>query len=165
MNGLILAKIEEADECARLLESGRQFQLSQGFVQWTEEYPTIKDVKADIAESTGYVYKVDGEIAAYMCIKDDEPVYNQLNDVWGNKGPYIVIHRMGLSDKFRGRGLSAEIFDALAVFGKNKGMTSIRIDTHGDNKRMQHVLVKCGFTFRGNVIYEFGARLAYDRLI
>lgn len=166
MNELVLAKIEETEECGKLLEEGRQFQLANGFVQWTAKYPTSGDVEKDIKEGTGYVYKIDGKIAAYMCIrKGIEPYYVKIDGEWDSKEPYVVVHRMGLSDEFRGKGLTKEIFLAIEELSRKLGALSIRIDTHTPNKTMQHVLERCGFTYRGIVNYPQGTRLGYDKNI
>ena len=41
----------------------------------------------------------------------------------------------------------------------------LRIDTHADNKPMQHVVEKAGFSKRGIIYVEDGTpRIAYDRI-
>jgi RimJ/RimL family protein N-acetyltransferase len=43
---------------------------------------------------------------------------------------------------------------------------NIRIDTHDDNKTMQHILLKNGFTYCGIIYLKNGdERLAYQKVI
>ena len=63
-----LAKAEEIALCNEIIRQGRQFQREQGFVQWTEDYPNIDTLRGDVADGTGYVLRVEGVIAGYMCI-------------------------------------------------------------------------------------------------
>ena len=44
------AGVEDEATCMRILEEGRAFQRSQGFVQWSDGYPAICDVRSDIAK-------------------------------------------------------------------------------------------------------------------
>ncbi len=74
MNTLEQAKQEDLERCWELISQGREFQREQGFVQWTEDYPSRAIIENDIRIGKGYVLKVDGEIAGYMYIDfDGEP--------------------------------------------------------------------------------------------
>ena len=47
-----------------------------------------------------------------------------------------------------------------------KSSPNIRIDTHHDNRVMQHLLTKHGFTYCGLIYLKSGAeRLAYQRVV
>lgn len=50
--------------------------------------------------------------------------------------------------------------------GARKAAPNIRIDTHHDNRVMQHLLTKHGFTYCGLIYLKSGAeRLAYQRVV
>ena len=67
---------QELEICWDILNDGRSFQREQGFVQWSDEYPTYEMICEDIRTEKGYVLKVDGDIAAYMLIDfDGESIY------------------------------------------------------------------------------------------
>jgi RimJ/RimL family protein N-acetyltransferase len=67
-----------------------------------------------------------------------------------------VIHRIA--------GKGGGNFDAALGFC-SKMIRHLRIDTHSDNKPMQHLVEKAGFSKRG-IIYvaDRSPRIAYDRL-
>ena len=86
MNIIELAIKDDAELCSEILNNGRKFQQEQGFVQWTEDYPNIDTVYHDIETEKGYVLKIDGKIAAYMCIDfsgepDHETILSWLSEV------------------------------------------------------------------------------------
>ena len=75
----------------------------------------------------------------------EDPTYRVIEDgEWIKEGPYGVIHRMASSG--RKKGMTAECiqwcFDQCG---------NLRCDTHQDNKVMQHVLEKNGFTLEGTL--------------
>ena len=46
-----------------------------------------------------------------------------------------------------------------------KGVRYMRADTDYPNERMQHVLKKNGFVLCGEIFYQGGGRLAYDKML
>lgn len=163
MNTLEPAKMEELEACAALIEEGRAFQQEQGFVQWTPDYPNRDTVKKDIETGKGYVLKVDGLLAGYLCVDfDGEPAYEDIQGRWETGEPYAAVHRMAFGGRFRGRGLAASAFALVGELCLKRGVTAIRGDTDPQNLRMQHVLEKSGFQRRGTIVFQGGEKLAYD---
>lgn len=166
MKTLVLARQDELNTCNSIINMGKEFQKEQGFSQWTEHYPNIDTIKQDILTQKGYVLKIDNKIAGYMCIDfDGEPAYNDIQGNWNTKEPYAVIHRMAFSKDFRGMGLSEITFGLIEELCFSKGIKSIRVDTDLSNKRMQHVLEKCGFCKCGIIIFQGSDKLAYDKIL
>lgn len=166
MNTLEAARPNELDACWEIIREGRAFQNEQGFVQWTEDYPNRETLRQDIEEGKGFVLKVDGTIAAYMCVDfDGEPAYADIKGRWETEEPYAVVHRMAFAAAFRGRGLAADTFALIERLCLSQGVRSLRADTDFPNLRMQHVLEKCGFVRRGVVIFQGSGKLAYDKTL
>ena len=161
---LVHASRENIPACVEILSEGRAFQRKQGFVQWADGYPGSREVEADVKAGKGYVLKVDGAIAAYMYLGfDGDPSYPAIRGAWHTGEPYTVIHRIAIGDGFRGLGLTDVAFRLVEEFSKSHGVYALRIDTHADNKRMQHVVEKNGFSYCGIVMQNGGERLAYDK--
>ena len=165
MTELTLAMPGEEKECYAILDSGRNFQREQGFIQWDEEYPTFAMVEEDIRIGRGYVVRIDGKIAVYTCVMFGvDQIYNEIDGEWETDEPYCVFHRLAISPEFRGIGLSAKIFGMIEELAKSRGINAMRADTDFPNKRMQHCLEKAGYKMRG--IIEFhGKKIAYDKSI
>lgn len=161
---LIPARREDIPVCMAILDAAREFQRAQGFFQWADGYPARADVENDIRGGGACLLTVDGVIAAYLCIGfDGDPAYPAIRGAWRTGEPYAVIHRLAVGSDFRGRGLSDEIFRLAGVRAAARGCRSIRIDTHADNKRMQHVLEKNGFSLCGTVIQNGSDRVAFEK--
>ena len=71
---------------------------------------------------------------------------------WLSNGEYAVIHRIAVSDSGKNKGVSGGILKELEKICMEKGIYSIKIDTHEDNEPMKGFLKKNGFEFCG-VIY------------
>ena len=165
MNTLRQARPDELDICIQILREGRAFQQEQGFTQWTEEYPNPKLIESDIRNGDGWLFLLDNEPAGYMyLVFDGDPDYADPMCAWRKDVPYAVVHRIALSRRFVGRGLSAMVFEAIRDLCRERGISCIRIDTDSKNKRMQHVLEKNGFVRCGIVMFEGDAKLTYDNL-
>ena len=166
MNTLALAEMEHAEEYFAMIEMGRRFQQEQGFVQWTEDYPSRDTVREDIRAGKGYALLTGGEIAGYMCIDfDGEPAYRKIEGAWRTEGPYAVVHRMAFHSAYRGKGLADAAFRLIGELCGEKGVSVIRVDTDFPNKRMQHILEKNGFVNCGTIVFQGGAKLAYDKIL
>ena len=75
---------------------------------------------------------------------------------WSSDKPYGVIHRIAAKKKEKG------VFKECLDFALSH-ISHIRIDTHTDNKVMQHVLDKNGFRHCGTVYMDNGEpRMAYE---
>ena len=136
MQILVPAKTEHIPRIMEILNGGREFQRAQGFVQWPDGYPPRSAIEEDIEKGTGYVLLSEGEVACYLYLGfEGDPAYPELKGAWHFPEPYAVIHRMA----------------------------TLRIDTDGQNKRMQRVLERNGFTYCGTVIQGGGDRLAFDK--
>lgn len=161
-----LAQMEEAKPCMRIIDDARAFQQAQGFTQWTKEYPTLKDIRNDIANQKGYVVRVDGKVVGYMCIDfAGEPAYDKIEGAWSTDEPYAVVHRLAISEEYRGKQLTRLVFELIESICLQKDIHSIRVDTDGENKRMQYVLQKRGFVPCGVVEFGGGPKLAFDKQI
>lgn len=157
---------QDAQKAAAFIEQGRACLKAQGIDQWQDGYPNLDSVKEDIAMGRGYFIMKDSEPAGYLCLDfGGEPAYEALEGKWLKKGAYGVIHRMAIGDAYRGMGLSDTAFGLAVALCREKGVFSLRADTHADNLKMQHILSKQGFAYCGIVWYGTGRRLAYEKTI
>ena len=108
--------------------------------------------------SSGAEGGVEKSLVAYFALlPSPEPTYDYIDGAWLTDEPYGVIHRMASYPDVHGI-FSAVIDYAAARHGH------LRIDTHRDNRIMQHLIEKHGFTYCGIIWLEDGTeRLAYER--
>ena len=161
---LVPAKKEHLPRIMEILNGGREFQREQGFVQWPDGYPPESAILEDIAKGTGYVLVSEGTVACYLYLGfEGDPAYPEIKGAWHFPEPYVVIHRMAVAADFRGTGVVDKAFALAEEIGKAKGMVTLRIDTDGQNKRMQRVLERNGYGYCGTVIQGGGDRMAFDK--
>lgn len=138
-----------------------------GIDQWQDGYPNEETFRADIENEESYVLLEDDRLVATAMITfRGEPTYNIIEGAWLTNEPYMVIHRIAVRPSLRGQRIANRIFDYAAQLCLQKGVAHQRIDTHKDNKAMQRVIERLGYTYCG-IIYVRGgaARLAYEKEI
>ena len=134
--------------------------------QWGEGYPSeaVSEavITADMEKDSGFVVEDDGKIVGYFAfLPSPEPTYAKIYEgKWiDDTQPYHVIHRIASYPDAHG------IFSSIMEFCSSHD-ANIRIDTHHDNKIMQHKILKHGFTYCG-IIYLLSGdeRLAYQKVV
>lgn len=153
--------LEDLPQLMQIYDTARRFMQQIGNAgQWTEGYPRKELLISDIEQRRSYVFTTpDGEILATFCyFIGEEPTYlNIYNGAWLNDNPYGVIHRIASSGKQKG------VAETCINWCLEKS-SNIRIDTHRDNKVMQHILQKLQFTYCGIIYLESGDdRWAYQK--
>ena len=110
----------------------------------------------------GYIIEDSDKIVGYFAfLPSPEPTYRKIYDgEWlDDTQPYHVVHRIASYPDVHG------IFNSIMDFCFSHD-TNIRIDTHHDNKIMQHNILKHGFTYCGIIYLLTGdKRLAYQRIV
>lgn len=158
------ANLNELAEIMSVIENARAFLKTQGIQQWqTSAYPATSDIQADIEKGVGFVLKLDGQVAAYAAvITGYDTAYDAIKGSWlRDSHDYVTIHRMAVSTQFRGQSLGQQFFTD--IFKAFEGYKDFRVDTHPDNKIMQHILGKLGFEKCGIVMFE-GERWAFQKI-
>ena len=134
--------------------------LSGNMYQWGEGYPSEAVITADMEKHGGFVVEDDSKVVGYFAfLQSLEPTYARIYEgKWlDNEGPYHVVHRIASYPDVHG------IFGSIMnyCFSHNP---NIRIDTHRDNKIMQHNILKHGFTYCGIIYLASGdERMAYQK--
>ncbi len=153
----------DIEELMRVFSQARMAQRRAGFMQWDDGYPSADVLRSDIDNSIGFVLDDCGKIAGYVAIATKDCEYDRHPELWDVTASYAVLHRIALSDGYRGRRLSGELFDLAERHAFGKGACFVRIDTGVENKPMQHILSKRGYAKLGCVDFIWGERLACEK--
>lgn len=127
--------------------------------QWADGYPQRSLIENDIKSGNGYIIENEGKPAGvFAFILGEDPSYiNIYEGKWLNDEPYGAVHRVAAAEGEKG------ILGVCLDFCESK-IADIRIDTHADNKIMQHLLEKRGYIKCGTVYVDDGsARIAYQK--
>ena len=103
------ANFEDLPQVLEIYESARRFMSEAGNPdQWGKTNPPRERTEKDICESKLYVVEDKGDILAvfYYNFADDSTYKIIYGGKWLNDAPYGVIHRIAVSDKARGQGVS-----------------------------------------------------------
>lgn len=163
------ASAEEVTEIGILFEKGKQFLKQQGIKQWQGSHsPSAAVAATDIQNGIGYVLRAqNGEIAAYAAIIPGiDSSYLEIDGHWLSDGPYCAVHRVVVSDAFKGQGLAKQLLAHCKEVARMLGASSVRIDTHAHNQIMQKVILHSGFVYCGEITLFYGdKRNAYETML
>ena len=158
------SQTEDFERIMEIYGTAREFMKKTGNPnQWGQtNWPPRELIAEDIRSSRSYICEDNGRIVGtffYNCGKDIEPTYRRISDgEWMDDSPYGVVHRIASDRSVKGTGS----FCLNWAFEK---CGHLRIDTHGDNKVMQNLLKKLGFTCCGIIYVEEDndPRLAFEK--
>ena len=149
-------------EIMKVVDAAKGIMRQSGNMQqWGEGYPSEAVIAADMERNGGFVVEDDKKIVGYFAfLQSPEPTYAKIYEgKWiDDTLPYHVVHRIASNPD--AHGIFSSIMDFCFSYD-----TNIRIDTHRDNKIMQHVILKQGFSYCG-IIYLLSGdeRLAYQKI-
>ena len=163
MSGIIReATPTDIPEIMKVVDAAKGIMRQSGNMhQWGEGYPSEAVIAADMERNGGFVVEDEKKIVGYFAfLQSPEPTYAKIYEgKWiDDTLPYHVVHRIASNPDAHG------IFSSIMDFCFSHD-TNIRIDTHRDNKIMQHVILKQGFSYCG-IIYLLSGdeRLAYQKI-
>ncbi len=163
------SKEEDIPNLVQIYNHAIYFLKSQNVDQWQDGAPNATTAKNDIDEGISYVVSQEDEIiaTAALVVGEDETYFEMDEGEWltDNKN-YGVIHRIAVSQNSKSRGVAGFIIDYCKKITSEQGFTSVRCDTHKDNKIMQRTLLSNGFVYCGIITIGDGTkRLAYELII
>lgn len=154
------ANINQIDEIMLIYDYAKKFMKETGNpTQWNGSYPSKELINKDIEKGNFYVGVDEDNVVhcVFAFIVGKDKCYEKIdNGKWLNDEEYGTIHRIASDGKVKG------IFEICLKFCLEK-ISNIRIDTHRDNKIMQHLIEKNGFKKCGIVhMADNTERIAYQ---
>ena len=160
------AGASDTEQIWQVIADAKQMMRDLGRNQWTEEYPSLDVIAADIEAGAAYVMcDGDGCVAAYACLTSaPEAAYAAPGACWLTDRPYLVIHRLAVRASYRGRGLARRLLSYAEEVCRGIGLGTIKVDTNHDNTQMLHLLQTVGYVRCGTVSYgPRGERIAFEK--
>ena len=144
-----------------LYENAKAFMRSKGnLTQWNDVYPSVEIITEDIDNGNSYVFVDNDEIVGtFAFIIGEDPTYLQIDDgSWLSDAPYGTIHQVASDGTIHG------FFSQIVAYCQAQ-IPHLRIDTHADNKIMQHLIRKNGFEQCGIIyVLNHSPRIAFERI-
>ena len=161
-----VARESDLPQIRRIYDAAKAYMNTSGNPnQWKLGYPPEEFLRHDIELNRLFVCEEAGKLhGVFMLSMEDDPTYRYIEGTWLNDEPYGVIHRIA-SDGTQ-KGVFASVLEFCKARMAEQKVTNLRIDTHTDNKTMQHLVEKYGFKRCGIIYLENGnPRIAYQLIL
>ena len=156
-----LAVPDDFSSIMAIYASARSFMQETGNPnQWGNYFPPEDLIHDRIRDQELYVFEENRTLhGVFAFILGEDPTYRCIeNGAWLSDLPYGTIHQVASDGTVHG-------FVSQIIAFCSETISHLRIDTHEDNKIMQHLVEKNGFQKCG-IIYVHGhsPRIAYERI-
>ncbi|MCD8372707.1 MAG: N-acetyltransferase, partial [Clostridia bacterium] len=155
-----LATLSDLDKILDIYACAREFMKNTGNpTQWKDSEPSKETLINDIENKNLYVIEENEIVAAFAFIIGFDATYSYIeNGEWLSDEIYGAIHRIASNGKVKG------VFSTVISYCEAT-IKHLRIDTHKDNKIMQHLISEHGFKKCG-IIYtsDNTPRIAYEKI-
>lgn len=152
-----------------IIRQAQEYMKAQGIDQWQNGYPNEAVFAEDIAKGYSYVMEENGQIVGTIAIIfDGEPTYDRIyQGKWLTEDePYAAIHRVAVDAECKGKGIAGAMICEAEKLCRERGVRSLKNDTHRDNLSMQRMQQKNGFVQCGIIYLQDGAqRLACEKVL
>lgn len=150
------AEMKDFDRIIEILKDGKNQLAERGVDQWQGDYPSLDQIREDIEKGQAFlaVQQDNQTVGAISIVKAPDHSYDQMTGKWLiQTNDYVVIHRLAIHSDHAGHGYATKLFQEVIrqIYENHPQIKSIRIDTHEDNKAMQHLIDKMDFTRVGTL--------------
>ena len=156
-----IANKNDMPKILNIYEHARNFMKQNGNeTQWNNNYPPEDLLYEDIQKEQLYVYEENNVVhGVFAFIIGEDESYKKIEEgKWLSNEKYGTIHRVASDGEVKG------LVNKIISYCEKK-ILHLRIDTHDNNKIMQHVILKNGFIKCGTIYVEDGTpRIAYEKL-
>ena len=130
------ATTEDAARIWEIILQAKAQMLRQNKQQWDETYPLPENIANDIRDGS-----------------------------WLSEQPYVVVHRLAVANEMKQKGIASLFMQKVEELSRSQGIHSFKVDTNFDNFYMHRMLEKLGFSYCGEILYQRGSRMAYEKLL
>ena len=158
----------DIDSIMKIIKQAQDYFKEKGINQWQNNYPNVEVISNDVAEKNSYVLLKNNEVVATAVVSfKGEKTYESIYEgKWISDKEYAVVHRIAVDNNYKGLGLSSQIIKSVEELCIDKGVFSIKIDTHEQNSSMQKLLRKNKFENCGIIYLEDNSpRIAFEKIL
>ena len=157
---------EDVPAIMTLVEAAVRRLAAMGVDQWQDGYPNRGRIAQDVAEGIGYVIEEADRVVAYgAVIFTGEDAYRAIDGGWlTEEENYVVVHHMCVAEEVVCQGYGRCFMEAAEQLSRGR-VRSFRVDTHADNRVMQSLLPRLGFTRCGTIRIDGRPFEAFEKII
>lgn len=165
---LKLAKLKDKNLILQFYKDGSEKLKSEDIDQWQgKKMPNLNNFSSLLQNQELFILEDNLDIVGTVTIKKSDFDYeNNMNGQWLTDDAYIAIHRVATGKEYRKKGYGRNILELCEDYARKNNIFSVRIDTHRNNKSMQSLIQKLGYTYCG-IVYINGTdeRFAYEKVL
>lgn len=159
---------EDINIIMNIIKQAQAYFREKEINQWQNNYPNEEIITNDIKNKNSYVLLENDNIIGTVAVTfDGEKNYECIyGGKWISNHEYAVIHRIAVDTKYKGLGLASIIIKNIEEICLNRGIHSIKVDTHQENVSMQKLLQKNKFQHCGIIYLEDKSkRIAFEKIL
>ena len=127
---------------------------ASGNHQWDKEYPDDTVFERDVEHGQMWVAQIEEQIAGVAAITTEQaPEYADVG--WDTAELAVVVHRLAVDPKFRGRGIAAALMVQAEVVASERQIPVLRVDTNVQNEAAQRLFLKLNHVLAGEIGLSF----------
>lgn len=161
------AQPEQLEEIVHMFEDVKKVMAKNNIYQWNQDYPNRDIISEDLRQGHLYLMQKDGKVAAAVTLdRFIPPEYDEIS--WRDRsGQYLAVHRLCVNPVFQGQGIAKKLVQEIENFAREKGYTSIRLDTKTTNQRAMNLYESQGYEKRGEFYFPDFDRpfVAYEKVL
>lgn len=145
------AKISDLANIMRMYHSCVSGMIKNGIDQWDESYPNTRIISEDLKLGTYFVAELNEQIVGGVNIdQKQDPTYLDIH--WkDNSNQFLVVHRLGVQEENWRNGIGKTLMIFAEKLVKEKGLSSIRLDTYSGNPKAMDFYLRLDYTELGTI--------------
>tara|TARA_B100001175_G_scaffold301379_1_gene294431 strand:- start:212 stop:715 length:504 start_codon:yes stop_codon:yes gene_type:complete len=145
------AIISDLNDIMKMYNSCVSGMIKNGIDQWDESYPNFKIISKDLKLGTYFVAELNNQIVGGINIdQEQDPTY--LNILWKDRSnQFLVVHRLAVKEENWGFGVGKRLMNYAENLVKEKGLSSIRLDTYSGNPKAMDFYIRLRYSELGTI--------------
>ncbi|WP_029038050.1 GNAT family N-acetyltransferase [Salinimicrobium xinjiangense] len=147
------AQLEDLASIKKLTEACAQSMQEKGIFQWNEYYPSLEKLQEDISNEELFVLEEKAQLQGIIVLTPNmDKEYISVDWLTPNKNN-LYVHRLATNPRNWGSGKGRKLMDFAENFAREKGYSSVRLDTFSQNERNQKFYEVRGYKRLGNIYF------------
>lgn len=135
----------------------------QNIDQWDEQYPTAKDIHADIEKKQMFILLQDGRVVSAVVLnekQDEEYAKGQWNHA---DAGFAVIHRLCVHPDVQKQGIGRKTLAFAETYLYDRGYAAVRLDAFSENPHALKLYERLGYSRVGEVSFRKGRFYLFEK--
>jgi len=145
------AKISDLMDIMKMYNSCVSGMIKNGIDQWDDSYPNTEIISKDLESGTYFVAELNNQIVGGINInQEQDPTY--IDILWEDQSnQFLVVHRLAVKEENWGCGVGKRLMNFAENLVKEKGLSSIRLDTYSGNPKAMNFYVRLKYSELGTI--------------